>query len=163
MQTWKPKIAETREACFSDGKIKTRFYIYPKEKGGLVVNVNGVEFTELRAVQENGSDNVMFLAHGKNADGTEYYDTMSPNGWAVMAHWGQAIAQFNGKLHGEAKARVEARKAACLTLGTALRKSVSATTMKATLKAEGYSDSEIDYAVYEIGKAEASKGSATGK
>ena len=155
MQGYPYKVKENRSDCFGKDertgtvKVTCRYYL-PKD--GLKLTVDGCELIELRAVSENGSDTVMFKISMPDGKGGKSEDVMSPKNWGIFVLNHSAVVRLvKGVAEGE-KNKDSATKKACLEFALPF-KNLSATTLKAMLKAEGYSETAQDYAVYEIGKA----------
>ena len=153
MQGYPYKVKTSRAECFTkqeDGsnKVTCRYF---EVKGGLSIKVDGVELTELKAVAENGSDNVMWRVRLPDGKGGTSEDIMSPKNWGIFVLNHSAIVRAIKSVGEAEKTKDVETKKRCLELARTI-KHLSATTMKATLKAEGFNEAAQDYAVYELGK-----------
>jgi len=150
MQTWKPKVAESKEAAVASN---LRYYEVPKSKGGIEFTRNGATFTELRMIQDKGSDSIMFLAELSDGKGGKTYDVMSPKNWETMGLNCDPISAFGKHLRDSVKQRSEAVKAACLETAKKYHGAgLSMVALKASLKVEGFNEADVELAVAEVSK-----------
>ena len=120
-------------------------------KGGFKFSRNGSEFME---IQNRETKRNFILADLPDGKGGRKYDVMSVENWSVLAHNADALIGM-AKAHAEGKKAREASKGAdCIKLAATLKgANVSLVAIKLALKGEGYSDSDIQFALDSTVKA----------